>query len=361
MPYNLNNLYFINRVLIAVKSFILLMIINIIKILNLFILFCIPLIKGNKATESVPTGSIQSLTGQNKKSNTLNTGLLNTNLVKTPINNNQLIGLRQIHLTAPHKLDAVESAWLVGLIQGDGWFSMTKNGKYCKYEFGIELHIRDIQMLYKIKKALGVGTINIRKDQQKAMFRIRNKHQLRDIILPIFDLYPMFSTKQLKYLKFRENLLNNVIFYEDLIDIDSSKTNVINNADQIMRSPYFDNWLVGFIEAEGCFCIFKSKPKDLYNIVSFDVCQTGELELIKAIKNRLSITANPYIDKTNNVRIITGSFAGIQSVVTFLDQTNAKLTGYKRLQYLSFLTELRTNPKYKILKIPTTYGKNKSF
>ena len=190
-----------------------------------------------------------------KKSNTLNTGLLNTNLVKTPINNNQLIGLRKIHLTAPHKLNEVGSAWFVGLIQGDGWFTVAKNGKYCKYEFGIELHIRDIQMLYKIKKALGVGTMFIRKDQQKAMFRIRNKNHLRAIILPIFDLYPMFSTKQLKYLKFRENLLNNVIFYEDLIDIDSSKTNVINNADQIMRSPYFDNWLVGFIEAEGCFCI----------------------------------------------------------------------------------------------------------
>ena len=41
--------------------------------------------------------------------------------------------------------------YLVGLIEGDGWFSITKNGKYLKYEFGIELSIRDIQLLYKIK------------------------------------------------------------------------------------------------------------------------------------------------------------------------------------------------------------------
>lgn len=27
-------------------------------------------------------------------------------------------------------------AYLVGLIEGDGWFSVTKNGKYIKYEFG---------------------------------------------------------------------------------------------------------------------------------------------------------------------------------------------------------------------------------
>ena len=47
-------------------------------------------------------------------------------------------------------------AYLVGLIEGDGWFSVTKNGKYIKYEFGIEMNIRDIQLLYKIKEILGV-------------------------------------------------------------------------------------------------------------------------------------------------------------------------------------------------------------
>ena len=45
----------------------------------------------------------------------------------------------------------LEFAWLVGLIEGDGWFSITKNGKYVKYEFGIELEIRDVQLIYKIK------------------------------------------------------------------------------------------------------------------------------------------------------------------------------------------------------------------
>ena len=59
----------------------------------------------------------------------------------------------------------------------------------------------------------------------------------------------MFSTKQLNYLKFRDNLLKNIVLYEDLIDVNSSETIIINNADQIMNSNYFDNWLVGFIEA----------------------------------------------------------------------------------------------------------------
>ena len=58
---------------------------------------------------------------------------MNIYLVKKPFNNKQLIGLRQIHLTAPQRLNAEDSSWLVGLIQGDGWFSMTKNGKNKKF------------------------------------------------------------------------------------------------------------------------------------------------------------------------------------------------------------------------------------
>ena len=52
--------------------------------------------------------------------------------------------------------------YLVGLIEGDGWFSVSKKGKYIMYEFGIEVSIRDIQLIYKIKKWLGVGTVHIR-------------------------------------------------------------------------------------------------------------------------------------------------------------------------------------------------------
>jgi len=92
-------------------------------------------------------------------------------------------------------------AYLVGLIEGDGWFSVTKNGKYVRYEFGIEMDIRDVQLLYKIKGILGVGKIDIRQRDQTKMvrYRIRNKSHLRSIVLPIFDKYPMFSNKQYDY------------------------------------------------------------------------------------------------------------------------------------------------------------------
>jgi hypothetical protein len=111
-------------------------------------------------------------------------------------------------------------AYLVGLIEGDGWFSVTKNGKYIKYEFGIEMDIRDVQLLHKVKKILGVGTIDIRQRGQRetVLYRIRNKSHLKSIVLPIFDKYPMFSNKQYDYLMFKELLLKEIHLSKDLSD-----------------------------------------------------------------------------------------------------------------------------------------------
>ena len=112
-------------------------------------------IKENKRLKSKPAGVCDCLRIKNKKTLIFNknrTSLFKLNSVLLPFNNNFIIGVRQIHSTAPQRLNAEDKGWLVGLIEGGGWFSITKNGKYCKFEFGLELHIRDIQLLYKIKK-----------------------------------------------------------------------------------------------------------------------------------------------------------------------------------------------------------------
>ena len=39
----------------------------------------------------------------------------------------------------PQRLNAKDLSWLVGFIEGDGCFSVNKNGKYAKYELAIEV------------------------------------------------------------------------------------------------------------------------------------------------------------------------------------------------------------------------------
>ena len=93
--------------------------------------------------------------------------------------------------TTFQRLNTDDQAWLVGLIEGDGWFTVSRNSLYAKLEFGISLHKKDIQLLYKIKSMLGVGSISERSNRDMATFKIAKKQHLKDHIVPIFDKYPM--------------------------------------------------------------------------------------------------------------------------------------------------------------------------
>jgi ubiquinol-cytochrome c reductase cytochrome b subunit len=92
------------------------------------------------------------------------------------------------------------------------------------------MNIKDIQLLYKIKDALGVGKIKTRvrkiinnNEIKLARYNIRNKKHLKEIILPLFDKYPMLTNKQFDYLRFRDALLNDIKFYDDLPKYTRSK------------------------------------------------------------------------------------------------------------------------------------------
>lgn len=264
--------------------------------------------------------------------------------------------IRQFSSTASQRLNAKDMAWLVGFVEGDGWFSVTKNGNYCKYEFGIELSQRDIQLLYKVKDLLGVGVVLIKKSRDTALFRISSKNHLKNIILPIFDYCPMFTSKHWDYLNFKDNLMNNVVYYKDLKPYSRTNNTPFQSVDEILTNPNFDNWLVGFIEAEGCFSIYKPLNQP-YETASFEIRQTNGLQILNVIKIKLKIKSNVYIDKTNSAHLKTTSIEGIQNIINFLNKTDAKLRGYKRLQYLLFLKNLRVNTKYNKLIIPVKYGK----
>jgi LAGLIDADG DNA endonuclease family protein len=155
----------------------------------------------------------------------------------------QSAGVRSISTSeASQRLHAGDLiyAYLVGLFEGDGFFTITKKGKYLTYELGIELSIRDVQLIYKIKNLLGVGTVSFRKIGQieRVSLRIRDKNHLKYLILPIFDKYPMFSNKQHDYLRFRDTLLSGIIYSADLPKYSRPKTN-LNDITSIIKAFYF--------------------------------------------------------------------------------------------------------------------------
>lgn len=250
-------------------------------------------------------------------------------------------------------------AYIVGLFEGVGFFSITKKGKYLTYETGIELSIRDAKLIYKIKNLLAVGVVSIRKIGEIEMIslRIRDKKHLKNFILPIFDKYPMYSNKQYDYLRFKNALLSNMIYCIDLPEYNSN-IEPLNDIKSIVNSYYFPAWLVGFIEAKGCFsiCIYKLKNDDNSLWASFDISQTNAHILISAISEYLSFITIISLDKTNNSKLKVSSIRAIENIIKFLNKAPVKLLGYKKLQYLLWIKQLRNISRYcEKINIPSNY------
>lgn len=280
--------------------------------------------------------------------------------VKIITTRGQTAGVREIStLEASQRLNAedLSYAYLVGLIEGDGWFSVTKKEKYLTYELGIELSIKDVQLIYKIKNLLGVGVIVFRKLEHRpetVILRVRDKSHLIKFILPIFDKYPMISNKQYDYLRFKDALLSGIIYYKDLPEY-KRPINPLNSVESILSVPYLSAWLIGFIEAEGCFSIYKP-TKESSLVASFDVSQINGHILILAISKYLCLTQSVNVDKTNNYKIKVSSVRSVENVIKFIQKAPVKLLGNKKLQYLLWLKEIRTIPRYsKKIKIPNKY------
>ena len=249
-------------------------------------------------------------------------------------------------------------AWLVGFIEGDGWFSLNKGGKYLKYEFGIELEIKDVQLIYKIKELLGVGEVSFRNTEGRSKtvsLRVRKKSHLINVILPLFDKYPLITNKQYDYLRFKDNLLKDVKLYENLEGKNVRPLEPLNSVDSMLTLPYFSPWLIGFIEAEGCFSIYNPSARTS-SVASFDISQTNSNEIIFAICKYLSFTQKIHKDNTNNFKIKVSSVRSVENVIKFLQNAPVKLKGHKKLQYLLWIKELRNIPRYSTkINIPDIY------
>nr|YP_003204904.1 endonuclease [Millerozyma farinosa]CAY39274.1 Endonuclease, COB group I intron encoded [Millerozyma farinosa] len=252
-------------------------------------------------------------------------------------------------------------AYIVGTMEGDGWFSMSKKGKYLTYELGLELNIRDIKLLYKIKNMLGVGMMkthtkkNIKGlDLEFAILSMRNKKHLKDVMMPIFDKYPMLTLKQHDYLRFKNNLLNDIMYYEDLMPYKRINTPLYKK-EEMMNKDYFPSWLVGFIEAEGSFGTY-TVNQDNSQVAYFEMSQSYDMLILESIKQYLKITSNMH-----NYKLKTTSIRGMENLMKFMNNTKVtyggiKLLGYKKMQYLYFTKSLRSIPKYNNkLNMPNIY------
>ena len=82
-----------------------------------------------------------------------------------------------------------------------------KNGSY-QFTFKITQSVYNYRVLYFIKKTLGFGSIT-KDGNNLVQYRIRDTKVLKQIILPIFDTYPLHTSKHYSYSLWKEALLEN--------------------------------------------------------------------------------------------------------------------------------------------------------
>jgi DNA-binding transcriptional regulator WhiA len=173
-------------------------------------------------------------------------------------------------------LNYIKKYW-VGLMDGDGSIQVNhwrKKNLQFRLVINLKYTPQNTKMLNILKRNIG-GRVNFTKNE-KVLWVVDNKKDIINII-KIFDKYPPMTFRlisQLKFLKIclLDNNVNAYLIARNLKYKDCFLHKVI------IRDDYFKEWLSGFIEAEGCFCIRKS------NYHSFSISHKNEKDLLEYIK-----------------------------------------------------------------------------
>lgn len=239
--------------------------------------------------------------------------------------------------------------WLVGFTDGDGCFCISKSSKVnsrlsWNLRFKISQSSYNLRALYYIKRELGVGTISIDTKYNMAHFVISNRNIINSVIIPIFDKYPLLTSKQFSFQKLKKAYLiltNSTLSKEEkdnLLIILINESIPLNYISPVWKkiSYKIDNtfeaksvmskyWLIGFVEAEGSFYLVSKSPTRIVH--AFEVTQKLDLLVTTSIAKILGITVKK--KKLYNTVVTTNSRA-ILNIVNYFEKT---MKGMKALEF----------------------------
>lgn len=252
-------------------------------------------------------------------------------------------------------------AFLVGLIDGDGYIQITKSTKgFITIKLIISLSLEDISTLEYIHSVLNLGKIT----KYKKSGRLKptrseycrltiNKTDLQDVIFPLLIHHGIFFLTDTRREQFNRAMF---IFKNEVKIYDKIPSN--ENIPVIFKLPltakdyinlnFFRSWLVGFTNAEGSFFIKTN------NDGCFQLKQRIHNDLFLAFKLFFNTNRIISIEENKFAQFSVSSKTDIQKVIDFFSFSGVHpLIGLKRIQYLKWLTNLQNSSRYKNLNFPT--------
>ena len=246
-------------------------------------------------------------------------------------------------------------AFLVGIIDGDGYIQITKTTKgFITIKMTIGLGLEDLSTLEYIHSVLKLGKISISRDHKTPSCRlVINKTDLQEIIFPLLLHHGIFFLTETRRSQFDLAMFifkNDIKLYDKLpksgLEIPTN-FELPNTASGYLNLAFFNNWLVGFTNAEGSF-LFKNN-----NVASFHLKQKTHLELFEALKLLFDTKRNIYLEKNKYIQLSLSSKTDIQKVINFFSFSGFHpLIGLKSIQYFKWLTNIQNSYRYKNLNFP---------
>jgi hypothetical protein len=227
-------------------------------------------------------------------------------------------------------------AFLVGLIDGDGYIRINKTTKgYMSINLVIGLSLEDISTLEYINSVLKLGKITKNLDHKNPNCRlIINKTDLQEVIFPLLihhNIFFLTETRRSQFDLAMYILNNNLKFFNQIPD--NNLNYEVNfclpkTALEYIKLPFFKNWLVGFTNAEGSFCIKINKDG------CFQLKQRIHVELFEAFKLLFETKRVISIEKDKFAQFSVSSKKDIQTVINFFSFSGLHpLIGLKSIQY----------------------------
>lgn len=239
--------------------------------------------------------------------------------------------------------------WLVGFTDANqGNFSITHQAGKWGLAFKLTQSRYNLRVLYYIKKELGVGSVT--KDGTKGQFFIRDRKTIEEVIFPIFDKYPLLTTKHFYYLRFKKafSVIKDTNLTTDqksdkLFSLKDSRApqgyispiwNTVSlplplKNDDSLHSIMSKAWLVGFVEAVGSFYLTSKQSSRIVH--GFGLTQKLDKIVLEAMGLILHIPNSVIFKEIYNHYILdTTNSRAIENIIAYFKDT---MKGMKSLEY----------------------------
>ena len=234
--------------------------------------------------------------------------------------------------------------WLVGVTDGDGTFHFSEHqpNKWVLH-FKIAQSTYNLRLLYYIKSKLGVGQVSVSADGM-AEYRLRDVKKIIQHVIPLFDKYPLLTSKYYNYDLFKQAAYiltdTSIPITQRHILLTELKSKVrpdnymspawklVNNnvscladAQTIMSK----SWLIGFTEAEGSFYLVTKSVGRIAH--AFEITQKLDKIVLDSIGYLLGIKV---IEKKTYFTVGTTNAKHISNIILYYHNT---MKSMKSLEY----------------------------